>query len=143
MRFREVMRMPLWLLAIIYFFLLSVVISVWAALGDFPALISLIALTMGLIWGYFSTALKIEINELELRIGKAHIDLHYIGECVDLNKQAIGLARTRDADPRAFLAIRFWVSKGVLLKVNDSRDNTPYWLVSSKKGSQLIEALKR
>jgi hypothetical protein len=143
MRYREVMRMPLWLLAIIYFFMLSIVISLWAALGDLPALASLAVLTFALIWIYFSTALTIEIDDSELRVGKAHIPLHYIGECIDLNKNAIGRARTRDADPNAFLAIRFWVSTGVLVKVSDSRDATPYWLVSSKKGAKLIQALQR
>jgi hypothetical protein len=142
MRYREVMRMPLWLLAIIYFFMLSIVISLWAALGDLPALASLTVLTVALIWIYFSTALKIEINDSEIRIGRAHIQLKYIGECIDLSKEAMGLARTRDADPHAYLAIRFWVSKGVLIKVSDSRDSTPYWLVSSKKGSKLIQAIK-
>lgn len=142
MRYREVLRMPLWLLAIIYFFMLSLVISLWAALGDFPALISLIVVTIALMWIFHTTALRIEIDDAELRIGKAHIALEYIGESMDLNEKAIGQARTRDADPNAFLAIRFWVSTGVLFRVKDPRDKTPYWLVSSKKGQKLIEALK-
>jgi len=143
MRYREVMRTPLWLLAIIYFFLLSIVISIWAALGDLPAQITLIGLTAALVWIYFATALSIEVDECELRVGKAHISLDYIGDCIDLDNEAIRRARTQDADPNAFLAIRFWAAKGVLIKIKDSRDTTPYWLVSSKKGSQLIEALKR
>lgn len=142
MRYREVLRMPLWLLAIIYFFMLSLVISLWAALGDFPALISLIVVTIALMCIFHTTALRIEIDDAELRIGKAHIALEYIGESMDLNEKAIGQARTRDADPNAYLAIRFWVSTGVLLRVKDPRDKTPYWLVSSKKGQKLIEALK-
>jgi hypothetical protein len=50
--------------------------------------------------------------------------------------------RTRDADPQAFLAIRFWASQGVQIMIDDERDVTPYWLVTSKKGMELIKAIK-
>ncbi len=49
MLFKEVIRPPLWLLAFIYFMFLSLVIAVWAALGNFSALITFIALTIALL----------------------------------------------------------------------------------------------
>jgi len=49
--------------------------------------------------------------------------------------------RTRDADPAAFLAIKFWVSTGVKITLKDQRDPTPYWLVSCKKGRELKSIL--
>lgn len=142
MRYREVIRAPLWLLAIIYFFMLTLVISIWSALGDNAGLIALAAVSAAIVWLYIATSLTIEVNDKELRVGKAHIHLSYIGQCVDLDAQAIRLTRTRDADPQAFLAIRFWASKGVKIAINDIRDQTPYWLISSNRGAELIKALK-
>ena len=142
MRYREVIRAPLWLLAIIYFFMLTLVISIWSALGNNAALITLAAVTATLIWIYSGTALTIEVDRKELRVGKAHIDLNFIAHCVDLDNEAIRLIRTRDADPRAYLAIRFWASKGVKVEINDTRDSTPYWLISSNRGAELIKAIK-
>lgn len=142
MRYREVIRVPLWLLAIIYFFMLSLVISIWAALGDNPALLSLALLTAALIWIYTSTSLTIEVDEKELRVGRAHIDLHFIGDCIDLDNEAIRRVRTREADPQAFLAIRFWSSKGIQIRIEDTNDPTPYWLISSNHGAELIKAIK-
>jgi hypothetical protein len=142
MRYREVIRAPLWLLAIIYFFLLTLVISIWSALGNNAALITLAAVTAALLWIYSGTALTIEVDGKELRVGKAHIDLNFIAHCVDLDNEAIRLVRTRDADPRAYLAIRFWASRGVKVEINDTRDSTPYWLISSNRGSELIKAIK-
>lgn len=142
MRYREVIRAPLWLLAIIYFFMLTLVISIWSALGDNAGLIALAAVSAAIVWLYITTSLTIEVNDKELRVGKAHIHLSFIGQCVDLDAQAIRLTRTRDADPHAFLAIRFWASKGVKIAINDTRDQTPYWLISSKRGEELIKALK-
>lgn len=142
MRYREVIHAPLWLLSIIYFFLLSLVISVWAALGNSPAFVTLVLVTTLLILFYFKSALTIEVDETELRVGSAHIDHRFIGEVHNLNNEDIRRVRTRDADPRAYLAIRFWVNTGVQLYVSDQRDATPYWLISSKKGAELIKALK-
>ena len=141
MRYREVIRAPLWLLAIIYFFLLTLVISIWSALGDNAAFIALAAATAALAWIYFASALTIEVDDKELRVGKAHIHLNFIGQCINLDPHAIRQARTRDADPQAFLAIRFWAAKGVKVAINDERDTTPYWLISSNNGSELIKSL--
>ena len=142
MRYREVIRAPLWLLAIIYFFMLNLVISIWSALGDNAGLIALAAVSAAIIWLYIATSLTIEVDDKELHVGKAHIHLSYIGQCVDLDAQAIRQARTRDADPQAFLAIRFWATKGVKIAINDARDQTPYWLISSNRGAELIQAIK-
>jgi hypothetical protein len=141
MRYREVIHPPLWLLSIIYFFLLSIVISVWAALGNNSAALTLILVTGLLILFYFKSALVIEVDDAEIRVGNAHLEHRFIGEIQNLNNEVIRRIRTRDADPRAFLAIRFWVNTGVQLFVADNRDATPYWLISSKKGAELIKAL--
>jgi hypothetical protein len=142
MRYREVIRAPLWLLAVVYFFMLSLVISIWSALGDNAALIALVLVSGSLVWIYSATALTIEVNEKELRVGKAHISLDFVGDCINLDNEAIKRLRTRDADPRAFLAIRFWAPKGIQIAINDTRDSTPYWLVSSYAGAELIKAIK-
>ena len=142
MRYREVIRAPLWLLAIVYFFMLSLVISIWAALGNNAALISFAVVTAALVWIFSATALTIEVDYEELRVGKAHISLDFVGDCKDLDNEAIRRVRTRDADPNAYLAIRFWSPKGIQIAINDRNDSTPYWLISCNRGSELIKAIK-
>ena len=83
----------------------------------------------------------IEVDEKELRINKAHIELRYLGDVTVLDTDSMRAVRGRDADPTAFLAIRFWNSRGVMVRVKDVRDNTPYWLISSKHGKDLAAAL--
>ena len=143
MRYHEVIRAPLWLLAIVYFFMLTLVISLWAALGNGAALISLALLTAGLVWIYSASTLTIEVDNEELRVGKAHIALGFICDSVYLDNEAIKRVRTRDADPRAFLAIRFWAQQGIQVEIKDKNDPTPYWLISSNRGAELIKALKK
>lgn len=142
MRYREVIRMPLWLLALIYFFFLSFVLSVWAALGNSAALVTFLALSALLVLISIRTRLIIQVDHSELMVGKAHIELKYIGQVTQLDSTAMKAIRSRDANPMAFLAFRFWSSTGVKVEVIDDRDETPYWLITSNKANQLAKALR-
>jgi hypothetical protein len=142
MRYREVIRMPLWLLALIYFFFLSFVLSVWAALGNSAALLSFLVLSALLVLIAIGTRLVVQVTQSELMVGRAHIELKYIGEVTELDSQSMRNIRSRDANPMAFLGIRFWSSTGVKVDLIDKRDETPYWLITSNKANQLAQALK-
>lgn len=143
MLFREVIRPPLWLLAFIYFMFLSLVIAVWAALGNLSAMIAFIALTIALLAIAVRAKSEVRVIEDELVIGEAHIGVKYLAAVEILDKDAVRLLRTRDADPAAFLAIKFWIPTGVKITLKDQRDPTPYWLVSCKKGKELKNTLDR
>ena len=141
MRYREVVRMPVWLLALIYFFLLSLVLSIWAALGNWAALVSLIFTSGLLLLIAMKSAMVIEIDSTELRVGNAHIHFEFLGEAENLSIEDMRKLRTRDADPAAFLGIRFWTPTGIRVSINDSRDSTPYWVITSKNGEALAKVL--
>jgi len=141
-KFREVIRPPLWLMAFIYFLALSLGIAVWAAINTLAAAIVMATLTLATIAIYFASALVLEIDECEMRIGKAHIDKKFCGQVKVLTPAEMSLQRTREADPAAYLAIRFWTAHGVKIEIIDARDQTPYWLVTSKRGDQLAKALR-
>jgi hypothetical protein len=143
MVFREVIRPPLWVLAFIYFLFLSLVIAIWAALDNRSALISWIAATLGIIAIAIRWRTEITVDENELRIGGAHIELKYLKEVSPLSAQEMRLMRTRDADPAAFLALAFWIPAGVKIVLNDDRDSVPYWLISVRKSEELTRTLYR
>ena len=141
MRFREVIRAPFWLIAFIYFLFLSLVVAVWAALGNQPAFMTWVVSTVLIVLIALKTTLIIEVDEKELRAGPAHIELKYVGKVTALDSKQMGRLRTRDADPASFLIFRFWRSTGVKVEINDPRDQTPYWLITSKRNNELAELL--
>ena len=141
-KFREVLRPPFWLMAFIYFLALSLGIAIWAAMNTIAAVIVMAPLTLATVAIYFIASLVIEIDENELRVGKAHIDKKFCGEIRVLTPAQMSLQRTREADPAAYLAIRFWTAHGVKIEINDDRDQTPYWLITSKRGEKLAQALR-
>ena len=143
MIFREVLRPPIWVLAFIYFLFLSIVLSVWAALDNRATLVTLALSTIALIWISISMTSEITFDGEVLRIDKANIDLKYLGKATVLDKSAMRLLRTRDADPAAYLAIKFWEPRGLRIELNDARDKTPYWLVTSKRGEEIAALLNR
>ena len=141
MRFREVIRAPFWLLAFIYFLFISLVVAVWAAIGNQPAFLTWVFSTVLIVLIALKSRLILEVDENELRAGPAHIELKYLGQATALDHKEMGRLRTRDADPASFLIFRFWRSTGVKVEINDSRDQTPYWLITSKRNKELAEVL--
>lgn len=140
--YTEVVKPPLWLLAFIFFLLASVALSIWAAFDNPAGTITLTGAIVLLFIIRNSLIMKIDLTSNELRVGSAHIDRSYVGAVTELTVEEMRLMRGRDADPAAFLAIRFWQPHGVKITVNDSRDPTPYWLISTKNTKGLVEALK-
>lgn len=142
-KFREVIRPPFWLMAFIYFLALSLVIAIWAAMTTTIAAYTLAIASIGAVAIYFASRLIIEVDSEELRVGKAHISLEHLGVVHVLTQKEMLAKRTRGADPAAFLAIRFWTARGVVIEITDQRDPTPYWLVTSKRGEKLALALAK
>lgn len=141
-RFKEVIRPPFWLISFLYFMLFSIVLAIWAALGNIAAINAFaITLVLGALIIHFATS-TIIVDEEELRIKRAHIPIKYLGECTIIDKGNFSRARTRDADPAAYFATAFWLSQGLTVKVLDERDPTPYWLISTRKAGELERALK-
>jgi Ca2+/Na+ antiporter len=139
--FKEVLRPPIWVLAFIYFLLLSLVIALWAAFDNTVAFTSFVAATIAIIYIAYAMRSTITFDGEELRIDRAHIESKYLGKVTILDSGAMRLLRTRDADPAAYLAIKFWAPTGIKIEVTDPRDPTPYWLITSKRGEELAALL--
>ena len=135
------LRPPIWVLAFIYFMFLSLVIAIWAAFDTTVTMVAFTIATLAMPFIALSLTSRISVDQRELRIDKAHIELKYLGKVTVLDSDAMRMLRTRDADPAAFLAIKFWAAKGIKIEVTDQRDSTPYWLVSCKKGKELKSTL--
>ena len=134
-------RAPFWLLAFIYFLFISLVVAVWAAIGNQPAFLTWVFSTVLIVLIALKSTLILEVDENELRAGPAHIELKYLGQATALDSKEMGRLRTRDADPASFLIFRFWLSTGVQVEINDPRDQTPYWLITSKRNKELAAIL--
>jgi hypothetical protein len=129
-------------MSFITFLFLSLDIAIWAALGNSAVVISLLASVVAIFIIWRSSPLQISVDDEWLTAGRARIERCYVGQVSALERDEYFLTRGRNADPASFLALRFWINRGVKVELTDTRDATPYWLISSKNPSALKEALK-
>lgn len=141
-KYHEQIGLPLWLMSFITFLFLSLDIAIWAALGNSAVVISLLASVVAIFIIWRSSPLQISVDDEWLIAGRARIERRYVGQVSALERDEYFLTRGRNADPASFLALRFWINRGVKVELTDTRDATPYWLISSKNPSALKEALK-
>lgn len=129
---REVIIWPLrvWLFA--FSLGLAIVISIGVVLSDVELFITLgVIFTLIILLG-FRSRLVIEASEEGLVVGRAKIESKFIESIELLSEKQMKFERGPGFNPRAFLAIRFWIKGGVKVTLSDARDPTPYWLVSCK-----------
>ena len=139
---REVLRWPWWFTVLVLGLDLSIVIALWAGLGNNAALSGLIfTLVLSFIF-YRFTSLTIEIEGDLLRVGGAAIENKYLGDVEILDRLKMQHYMRIGFNPRAFYAIRFWVKTGVKISIDDVRDPTPFWIVSSKRATEIEALLK-
>lgn len=117
---------------------LAMVVAVpsWLAWGGSAALL---AVVYGLL-AWLGSA-RVEVRDGVLHAGRARIELGLLGRAEALDKEATRRVHGVDADARAFLVTRPYISRAVRVEIDDPADPTPYWLISSRHPRQLAAAL--
>lgn len=101
------------------------------------------ALLTGVTFGGFLMmgAARTEVREGMLYAGGARISLALIGGAEALDKSQTRAIHGVDADARAFLLTRPYLTRAVKVTIDDPADPTPYWLISSRHPKRLAAAL--
>ncbi len=134
---------PVWLVALGVVIAATLAWAVGAALGA-PAGWAVLAGCVVLVgWLTVVSAPSVVVSAEGLRAGRAFLTVSAAGRVRALDAERTARLRTRDADPRAFLALRGWVPTSVVVEVADPDDPTPYWQVSSRRPVELADAMRR
>jgi hypothetical protein len=140
--YRERLHVPLrwWVQATMFlatlWLALIVALPGWVAWGASTAL-------LGALYGLFAWlgATSVEVRGGVLYAGPATIPLALLGEAEALDKEATRRVHGVDADARAFLVTRPYISRAVKVMIDDPADPTPYWLISSRHPHRLAAVL--
>ena len=89
------------------------------------------------------TTTTLAVADGVFKAGRARIPVELLGDPEVLDAEAMRHARGPGLDARAYLCLRGWIAAGVRVPVLDPRDPAPYWLVSSRRPTELAEALRR
>ncbi|MGC4932738.1 DUF3093 domain-containing protein [Gordonia sp. DT30] len=110
--------------------------SVWGYLGYLGAAVvcAMVLVSMG------HTRIRVSADG-QLYAGKARLPPSVIARGATVPASAKSAALGRQLDPAAFLIHHAWVKTMVLLVLDDPDDPTPYWLVSTRRPGELLDAL--
>ncbi|HET7901004.1 MAG TPA: DUF3093 domain-containing protein [Candidatus Nanopelagicales bacterium] len=139
--YRERLHAPWYVWGLATFLTASLAVAYGFYLGDTAGLLTFAVSEALVAWWLVATAAVVVVDDRVLRAGRARLPLRYVGRIAPLDVAQSRDARGRLADPAAYLCTRGWISRSVLVEVDDERDPHPYWLVSSRHGHALAQAL--
>lgn len=84
---------------------------------------------------------EVSVRNGELRVGRAHIAGHHLGQVVALDPEQTRRTAGVDADARAYLVLRPYLDRAVRISIDDPRDPAPYWLISTRHPERLAAAI--
>ena len=84
---------------------------------------------------------RIRVVDGHLHVPGARIPVGALGGVTPLDRVATGQVRGPLAEPLAFVVSRPWLSQSVRLQVEDPEDDTPYWLVGTRRPAELAAAV--
>ena len=135
---------------------LTVPIAWWVLSGLFAlSMLLAVGLYLGPVWGvstavvsaaavtaiFLTSAIEVSVDQDRLRVGRASIELRYLGDTTALDTDAARRRRGPEADARAYLVLRPYISTAVEITVIDADDPAPYWLVATRRPRALAAAL--
>jgi hypothetical protein len=115
-----------------------VALPAWLAWGGSGALLAA-------VYGLFAWigSSRVEVRDGVLYAGAAQISVRFLGPAEPLDKDATRRVHGVEANARAFLLTRPYISLSVRVPIEDPSDPAPYWLISTRHPRQLAAALAR
>jgi hypothetical protein len=138
----ETLRVPLRWWAITTMFWASAVLALLVALPPAAAFGSggvMAALVVLLLVGY--GGVRVSVVDGVFSAGRARIPVAFLRDPSTLDAAALRAAAGVEADARAYLMLRPYVSTAVRVHLTDPADPTPYWLVSTRHPGALAAEL--
>jgi len=139
--FRERVHAPVWIWLLALLLTASLGVAYGYRLGTASGVAAFVV-AQGLVsWWLVATAPLVVVDDRVFRAGRARLPLRCAGRIAPLDIAQTREARGRLADPAAYLCLRSWVTRSVLVEVEDPADPHPYWLVSTRRGRELAPVL--
>jgi hypothetical protein len=85
---------------------------------------------------------RVRITDGVLHVPRARIPVALLGAAQPLDAEQTRRLRGPTADLRAHVATRPWLRRAVQVRVEDPEDDTPYWLVGTRRPAELTRALE-
>ncbi|MBI1376444.1 MAG: DUF3093 family protein [Frankiales bacterium] len=139
--YRERVHAPWWMWLVTVLLTSSLGIAYGFPLGAGWGLLVFLGAQGLAAWWLLGSAPLLVVDDRVLRAGRARLPLRYVGRIAPLDAEQTRQVRGPRADPAAYLCLRGWVARSVLVEVDDPDDPHPYWLLSTRHGRRLATTL--
>jgi hypothetical protein len=85
---------------------------------------------------------RVRVANDVLHVPGARIPLDQLGGVTPLDREGTRRVRGPLAEPRAYVVTRGWLTSSVRVQIEDPEDDTPYWLVGTRRPRELAAALQ-
>ena len=135
---------PLWVwLAVLSVALVSAAAVHGGASGWRSVVPYAVVLPVALVGLLLSSRGRVRVADGVLHVPGARIPVDHLGGVTALNREGTRRMRGPLAEPRAFVVTRGWLTSSVRVQIEDPEDDTPYWLVGTRRPGDLAAALQR
>jgi hypothetical protein len=138
----EPLRVPLWAWPAALAVALLLAAAVHGGYGGLRSWVPYVAapVLVALVLGRASRG-RVVVADGVLRVPGARIPVRFLGAARPLDAEQTRRLRGPAADLRAHVATRAWLRRGVQVRVEDPDDDTPYWLIGTRRPAELAAAL--
>lgn len=136
----EKLRAPWWLWLVVAGIAVAIGLALSPTNVVLCVILALVALVIGAVLLLASSPTIMATPDM-LSVGRASIERQYLGEVTGHRGEDARYERGRGLNGLAFMCFRGWVDPVVKVVINDPRDETPYWLFSTRHPEQLVAAL--
>jgi hypothetical protein len=99
-------------------------------------------LVLGIWAALFLLSPVIVVGKQILSVGQASIPCELLGDVIEIPKEKIFHERGPALDPASYKVFQGTVKTAVKIMIKDPQDPTPYWIISTRKPTELAKALK-
>jgi hypothetical protein len=95
------------------------------------------------IWAallFFAPVIK--VGKTTFSVGRASIPRSLLGKIDEITKEQIFQERGPKLDPAAYKVFQGTVKTALKISIQDANDPTPYWIISTRKPTQLATVLR-
>ncbi len=101
-----------------------------------------IALPLVLVLLTLGSRGRVQVRDDVLLVPGARIGLHHLAAPVVLDRAALRQQTGPMADRDAFVVSRPWLHSAVRVMLTDPADDTPYWVIGTRRPQELAAALR-
>jgi hypothetical protein len=87
--------------------------------------------------------IRVSVAGSELWVDDAHLPVRFVADAIPIDARGKRELLGVGADPLGFVVQRPWIAGAVQVLLDDPADPTPYWVISSRRPTELAAAVLR